>query len=655
MRRTIHLPSAALLGGLAALFAASSDAAAQQSTLADTVVTGTRIPTPAERVPASITVLTRRDIEERGYQTLTEALTAVPGLRIAQLGGPGQQASAFLRGTNSRHVLVLLDGVPLNDPSEPNAAFNFGNELLFDVERIEVLRGPASALYGSAALGGVVNLVTRRAPPDRAFAPYGELAGGTQRTLRAGLGATGTVGAFDYLLSGQTFSTEGFNTIAPRLPNIGERDGFRGVFTTARLGWTPVENTRVEGLLRWRQTNFGLDSVPRDDPNYSGEDRRWYGQLRGETRLFDGLWTTGLRLGATEDRRRFVNWPDASNPSTADDLFVGTRTTLDWGNTVRLPALGALTDGALGFGLTHNFEESRSGSGSPLFRTTVDANQHTTAGYASLQYRLLQRLDMTAGLRHDSTTGFTDETTWRLGTTLALPEIGSRLRASGGTAFAAPSLFQRFGITGTFFRGNPDLRPERSIGWEVGAETDFPAFGRRAFATTSVTYFQSRIRDLINFDAGFRTLTNIDRARIQGVELGLTLRPAAWFETTAVWTITGAFDDATGRRLPRRPEHVVSVTARLAPVPRVVIAPTLLFTGRSPEGAFASYSDQGVAFPYPRSNPAGTVVNVTATWQAFERAALFLEARNLGNSRFEPANGFVTPGRSVLVGTRFAL
>ncbi len=647
--------STALLGGLSVLPAASAVAQQLQPTVPETIVTGTRIPTPAERVPASITVLTRREIEERGYQTLAEALVSVPGLRIAQLGGPGQQASAFLRGTNSRHVLVLLDGVPLNDPSEPNAAFNFGNELLFDVERIEVLRGPASALYGSAALGGVVNLVTRRAPPDRAFAPYGELAGGTQRTVRAGLGATGTVGAFDYLLSAQSFSTRGFNAVAPRLTDINERDGFRGVFTTARLGWTPVEGTRVEGLLRWRQNNFGIDDVPRDDPNYSAEDRRWYGQIRGETRLFGGAWATGLRLSATEDRRRFVNLPDALGTSTADDLYRGTRTTLDWGNTVRLPALGALTDGALGFGVTHNFEEARSASGSPFFRTTVDATQHTTAGYATLQYRLLERLDLTAGLRHDATTGFTDETTWRLGAVLAVPEVASRLRASGGTGFAVPSLFQRFGIIGSFFRGNPDLRPERSVGWEVGAETDWPAFGRPAFATTSATYFQSRIRDLINFNPGFDTLVNVDRARIQGVELGLTLRPAAWFETAAAWTITGAFDDTTGRRLPRRPEHVVSVTARVVPFPRVVVAPTVLFTGRSPEAAFASYSDGGVAFPYQRTNPPGTVVNVTATWQAFERAALFLEARNLGNSRFEPANGFVTPGRSVLVGTRFAL
>jgi len=157
----------------------------------------------------------------------------------------------------------------------------------------------------------VVNLVTRRAAPDRIVQPYGELAGGSQNTLRGGLGATGTMGAFDYLLSGNSISTRGFNAMAPRFyANIPERDGFRGAATTARLGWTPIEGTRLEGLLRWRQNNFGLDNVPQDDPNYSAEDRRAYGQLRGETKLLDGLWTTGLRVAATEDRRRYSNLPD---------------------------------------------------------------------------------------------------------------------------------------------------------------------------------------------------------------------------------------------------------------------------------------------------------------------------------------------------------
>jgi vitamin B12 transporter len=244
---------------------------------------------------------------------------------------------------------------------------------------------------------------------------------------------------------------------------------------------------------------------------------------------------------------------------------------------------------------------------------------------------------------------------------LALPEVNSRLRLSTGTAFRAPSLFERYGI-GNFdgfqvSTGNPDLKPERSFGWEIGSDTDLAGFGRGRFATASWTFFQSRVRDqIINVTgASGSTYANINRANIHGAELGLTLRPASWFETTAAWTITEAFDAETEKRLPRRPETVVSLTARIVPMPKVVLAPTVLFTGRSPEAAFASYANDGTAYTYARSNPAGTVVNVTASWQAFDQAALFLEARNLGNSRWEPVNGFVTPGRSVLVGTRFAL
>ncbi len=627
-----------------------------QIALPETIVTGTRIPTPAERVPASVTVIDRQTIEERGYTTLSEALQSVPGMRLVQSGGIGQQASAFLRGAGSRNVLVLLDGVPVNDPAEANGAFNFGNEMLFDIERIEVLRGPASAVYGSSALGGVINMVTRRAPADRAFAPFGEVAGGTQRTLRAGIGAAGTVQQFDYMFAGQSLSTQGFNAMAPRFTdNRGEREGFRGFASTARLGWNPLPGTRVEALLRWRQNNFGLDSVPRDDPNYTAEDRRFYGQLRAETQLFDGAWTTGLRVSATEDRRRYTNLPDGQSTSSTRDAYRGTRTLLDWGNTVRLPSFGILTDGALGFGVTHALEQSRSASGSSFFRTTVNAQQHSTGGYATLQYRLFDRLDVTAGLRRDTTTGFTDDTTWRLGAVLALPEINARLRGAVGTAFAAPSLFQRFGVISGFFQGNPNLRPERSLGWEVGFETDLPLAGRPRFVTLGATYFGSRVRDLINFNTAFDSLVNVDRARINGVELAMTLRPATWLDATAAWTITGAFDEETKRRLPRRPEHVATLSARISPMPGVVISPVVLITGRSPEAAFASYANDGNSYANQRSNKAGTVLNITASWQATPQLAVFLEGRNLGNSRFEPANGFVIPGRSLLLGTRFAL
>ena len=166
---------------LPAVAAQAQDAPAQTATpdtvvLPETVVTATRVPTLVDQIAAGVTVIDRQTIETRGYTTLADALETVPGLHIVQSGGPGGQASVFIRGTNSNDVLVLRDGVPVNDPSDPTGAYNFGVDTLADVERIEVVRGPMSSLWGSAAVGGVINLITRTGSGG----PHGtvELAGG---------------------------------------------------------------------------------------------------------------------------------------------------------------------------------------------------------------------------------------------------------------------------------------------------------------------------------------------------------------------------------------------------------------------------------------------------------------------------------------------
>jgi vitamin B12 transporter len=644
-----------LLATTSALALALAVPARAQQAIPETVVTATRIPTPQDRVPAAVTVLSRRDIEERGYRTLAEALQSVPGLRLVQTGGFGQQASAFIRGSASRHVLVLLDGVPVNDPSEPNGAFNFGNELLGDIERIEVVRGPASALYGSGAIGGVVNMVTRRAPAGVPVQTFGELAGGTQRTVRGQLGIAGNTDRYDYLLMGQSLSSRGHDATAPRFfSNTGEREGFTGHAGTARFGIRPDAGTRVEAFLRWRENQAGLDNVPRDDPNNEQADRRLYGQVRGETELLDGRWTTGLRAAVTEDKRRNVNLPDAVSGTRVDDLFRGTRQTYDWGNRVRLGDLGPAQEVGLSFGLTHEREASDSRSGNPPFQTVTNATARSTAWHAGLQALFLDRLDVSGGIRQDEADDYQGFTSWRLGAVLAVPEARSRLRVAAGTAFKAPSLFQRFGTIGSTFRGNPNLSPERSFAWEAGIETDLPGFGRDDFATFGATWFDTRFRDLINFNAAFSTLENVEKARARGAELSLVVRPASWLDLGASWTITETRDDLTGMPLARRPRNVVSANARIAPTDRLVIAPELLFTGPSPEGAFASYQDNGSSNTTMRYNKPGTVVNVTASYRVTAEVTAFVEGRNVTGSRYEPANGFVVPGRSFLVGTRFA-
>lgn len=648
MRRVLLLGSTAL--GLSSVLGAGP--ALAQIALPDTVITATRVATDAERVPVATTTITRQDIEERGYQSLSEALATVPGLRLVPQGGPGTLTSGFFRGANSRHVQVLLDGVPLNDSADPNGAFNFGSFMLAGIERIEVLRGPASSLYGSNAIGGVVNIVTRRAPTGKAAEVFGSIAGGTQRTLRADGGVAGTVGAFDYLFAAQTLSTEGFNITPQRFTsNRGERDGYRGTAALARLGYQVNPDTRIEGTMRWQQANYGLDRFLADDPNYSAEDRRWSGQVRAETRLLDGLWTTGLRVGYTDDRRRAVNLPDQYSASRTDDLYRGSRTFVDWGNQVRLPAIGGVAnDGLVSFGVNWQQETSNTAFGSVPFRGVINRSQDSAAGYVAVQYRVLNRLDVSAGGRVDSVAGFGETPTYRLGVVYHLPEANTRLRAAIGSGFAAPSLFQRYGVQGTF-RGNPDLRPERSTSWEFGADVDVPGFGNPRLVTAGFTYFNSHFRDLINSNATFTSYTNVARANIEGAEFSVTGRIAPWLEGRVGYTLTRAFDSTTDKQLLRRPQDVVALSARIQPIQRLVIAPELLLTGRAADYV---YTNSG-ASSRRTNTPGGTTANLTVTYQAMDQVSLFMEARNLGNSRYEPTSGYVTPGRSVLFGTRFAL
>jgi len=280
--RPIHLAATTLGAALAALSPTSASAQMQPlRALPETVVTATRIPTPLERIAAGVTVIDRETIERRGYQTLADALSAVPGLRLRSSGGLGAETLAFIRGAESRHTLVLLDGVPINDPSNPGGLFDFGKDTLGDVERIEIVRGPMSTLYGSAAVGGVINIITRRAGA-RPLVGSAQLGAGSPREAAGSVFAAGRHGMVDASVSMESLSRLGSNAIADRLRfNTGERDGSRGQTGAVRLGVQPAPWLRLEGFGRQRYATYGLDGSADfagalrlfDDRNYQGQDR----------------------------------------------------------------------------------------------------------------------------------------------------------------------------------------------------------------------------------------------------------------------------------------------------------------------------------------------------------------------------------------------
>lgn len=628
----------------------------QVNALDEVVVTATRVPTLAERIPAGVSVVDRATIEARGYTTLTEALSAIPGLRVVQSGPQGQVASVFIRGTNSNHVLVLRDGLQVNDPSDPGNAFNFGVDTLEDLERIEVIRGPASGIYGSGAIGGVINLVTRKGEGPTRFVVEG--AGGYPRTVLGRAAASGSAGRWDYSLSAESRSDVGFDVTPRRLRTVytGERDGFRTQLGTLNLGFTPVDGTRLSVLLRARTTKFGYDSVGTfDDPNLTGLDENLYGRVGGTSELFGGRWQTSLFLGRNQTDRRFTNLLDAGDPSQASgrSTYQGRRSDVQWNNTVRLPDTPATSEGAVTFGYQHINDVARvsvdtRSFGFP-FRQSLAAHADTDAGYVGAQALFLRKLTLTAQGREEATTLANDRFTWRVGGVLAVPEAWSRIKLAYGTAFRAPALFDRYGVDSFGYRGNPALRPERSQGYEAGVSTDLPLAGRPDWATVSVTYFDNQIRDLIQaVFSPVSTSVNIARASARGIETAVTLRPLRWLEADISYTYTDTRDRSTGARLLRRPLNAASLNVRATPLPGLTIAPELTYTGEFQDFITA---DNGQSLGIGRAR-SGLVANLNVTYQVIPSLALFAYAKNLGGSRFEPANGFQIGGTSVLVGTR---
>ena len=449
------------------------------------VVTATGVPTPAEQIAAGVTIIDRATIQQRGYTDLVQALSAVPGLRIAQSGGAGSQASVFIRGTNSNQVLVLRDGIPINDPADPGGAFNFGDDTLDDIQRIEIIRGPMSGLYGSGAIGGVINIITTRA--GGALHGSVTLAGGTQDTGLARANAAGSSGIWDFAASAEGFSTQGFDQTPPRESvYTGESDGDRQKLGNVEIGVTPVPGTRISLGIRARDAKYGYDeegTVIFDGGNASGYDATVNGRLGAVSNLFDDAWTTSLILARVADDRRYTVTADPLDPNgdVADDTYHGRRNDIAWSNIVHIADFAHLDEAAITFGYEHvndtadtSLNDLDSGF---AYRSLTHAHDDTDAGTLGAQARLFRRLTLTGQLREDATTVANDAFTWRAGGVFDISEIASRIKASYGTGFRAPALFDRYGVDSDGYAGNPNLKPEYSKGWEAGISTDLPFTG----------------------------------------------------------------------------------------------------------------------------------------------------------------------------------
>lgn len=617
---------------LALAFASPAPAEAADDSI---VVTATRQASDEEALPAEIVVIDAERAIERGAATLDEALSEVPGLSVVRSGPVGQQASIFASGANSNHTLVLYDGVRINDPSTPGAGFDAGQDLLGALDRVEVVQGPMSALYGSDAVGGVVNLIPRRGG-DGALNARLDAAGGAFGTLIGAVGIDGTIGSLRYAVTAEGFASDGYDIVPERMAtHIGDKDAAEMLAVTGAFDISLSDTVALDLLLRARDARADFDAFVFDPIalNERREDDPDLQIARNETSLARAgvTWTLSEALTLRASGGFVTTDRAQSDGGVETDSFEGERrfrdATFAWAGE-RFKLLG---------GVTAETEEIDA----IQFGSPIVAEQDHWGGFLTAQMGY-GRFDFTGALRMDDSDGFGTVTTRRAGVSFRASHH-ARLYAAYGTSFRAPTLYERF-----VFFGNPDLEPEEGESWEVGADTQFAAFGRDDGLELGAFYRRTDLEEMIDFGPAF-TFINIDEAEIESAEARVVVRPLDWLTARASYVYTDARDAAIGDPLLRRPEHAFAAS---------VIAEHESLSGevgwrRIGERADILYNDDGF-FLGAGTAQSYDVVRVSGAYEIHDGVRAFAVLDNVFDEIYEAASAFAGPPLSVLVGLRLA-
>ncbi|MEE8333063.1 MAG: TonB-dependent receptor, partial [Alphaproteobacteria bacterium] len=418
---------------LAALFAAGA-MAQQPTSTPEVVVTATRLPTDIEQVGSSVTIITAADIERRQQRTIVDVLRAVPGLRVVQLGPVGQQTSVFARGANSNQTLVLIDGLEAGDPSAPNGAFNFAHLVPENIERIEIVRGPQSTLYGSDAIGSVINIITKRGEGAPSFSARME--GGGHATFNPSVSASGKVGRVGFSATTSFYKTDGESITAARVRPAGvgaEEDGYENFTASARLDADVTD--RIESSLIGRFLRADSDTDPTaEDPNARIIERQYFLRWQTGGRFFDDRWEPRIAFNLTRYRRFPSNDPDGLSVTVRRAENTGEKLKAELQNDVHISEDTTLTLG--GEAETEALRQTTNTDfGGFIITGNSDVNVDNHALFIQDRFTLFKRLSGTLGLRRDEHQTFGGKTTGRATLVYRHAETGSRVKASYGTGF----------------------------------------------------------------------------------------------------------------------------------------------------------------------------------------------------------------------------
>ena len=612
---------------------------AQDERVETIIVTGTSLDDTVESTGSSVSILSEDDLEDGQYRNALTALKQVPGLDVVQSGPNGGNTSIFLRGGNSEHTLILLDGIELNNPASVNRSYNLANLTLENIERIEVIRGPQSTVYGSDAMGGVINLISKKAQS------------GVQTTVRSEAGSYNSftqVGNISYgsevldVSTGITRQDIGNISGADARDGNKEQDAYTNTSLSTRIRYAPVDDVDFTNTTRFTRTHSNLDNaggVGGDDPNRFIRNEEFFTRGDVSINLLSEKLTPQAYIAYTRHSLEDVNDPDANSLEVLDSRYSGDIVTVgtklkwapvDWGSAL----LGAETQ-AERADSTYRSDGLFGPYQDTLYGTQARTN--SVFGEAKLSYEDIAHLD--AGLRHDDHSIFGNRTTFKVAPALHLTTT-TKVKGSVGTGFKAPSLVQLYSSY-----GNRNLDAERNLGWDIGVEQNVI----ENLWNVSVTYFRTDYENLVTFNPSTFILENIASSRTQGIEVATEVTFSDTLSGRVAYTYTDTLNDATGESLLRRPRNKAATT--------LVYKPTKRFSSQLQWRVYSSRFDTDFnAYPPERTTLGGYgVLDLACSYVLDKDIELFARVDNLFDKEYQDVLGFGTMGAAAYGGVKVTL
>lgn len=633
---------------LATLTLAGTTALAQNSIALqdEIIVTASRIEQPRLQIGSAIDVLSTADIQARQKTFVSDLLRDMPGLAVSRSGPAGAFTQVRLRGAEAAHTLVVIDGIEVGDPFTAGE-FEFAHLSSAGVSRVEVLRGPQSALWGSDAIGGVINVSTAPVRDDDGAWGRGLVEGGSFGTAR-GQAEAGSKNSW-----GAVRGSVGYTDIRgiSSSPTGPERDGYENFTAAVNADVNVNETVSLSFALRHVDATTDEDEQDFDflsptqglviDADQTRDSKRWYGRASADLATMDGRWIHRLSAGLTDTSNDTITEGVFSFGSDGQkwDFEYQTDFTFDTGDSLTHAVSGLVEYEDLTF-------ENFSAGGGP-------ENQRQTSSQWSgaLHYRLglSDQVFLSAAARHDDNARFKNETTYRLTAAWAVPDTGLKVRGSYGTGVAQPTFFELFGFNPDFFIGNPGLQPETSKGWDVGIDYAF-ADGR---GLAALTYFDANLKDEIFTVFTVFPFTVANRpgtSTRDGLETSFRFSPLDGVQLSAAYTFIDAKDDAGAREV-RRPKHAGSVhtTYRFLDN-RALVDLGLTYNGKMRDNEFIFATPETVV-----TLEDYVLGSVAASYAVTEHVELVGRLENAFNEDYQEVFGFAAPGLGVYAGVRVSL